>query len=139
PFLRPHRGAIDDDALQVEDALLAQQVEQPQVGGAPDAGGRPVAEAPPAGGAGGAVQGLAGDGLPLAALAQQVQDAAQGGLVVAPGRPPLGLYRGRAGRCGSIAPHSSSVRSGVRSLATAASPWGPPSVLGGACPPARRL
>jgi hypothetical protein len=97
PFLRPNRGAIHDDPFQVEYPGLAQQVEQLVVGFAPHASGGPVPETPPAGAAGRTVEGFGGEFLPLAALAEQVQDAAQGGLVVAEGSSALGAVRRASG------------------------------------------
>ena len=64
PFLRPREGAVDDDVLEVENALFSQEVQELKVGLIPDARVGPVAEASPAGAAGRAPQGCARQLLP---------------------------------------------------------------------------
>src|SRR5262249_14109683 len=90
-FFRSNTAAIDDDPFQVEAGFRAEQVEQLDVSGRPNAPLGPLAEASPTGAAGGAVQRLARDLLPAAALAQNVEDATQAVLVLLARTAPLGV------------------------------------------------
>src|SRR5262249_25049514 len=85
----PAGGAVQDGALQVEQAALAEQGDQVDVGLVPDAGPGPGAEAAPAGGACACAH-LLGEGLPADTLAQDVEDAAQAVLVGEARAPALG-------------------------------------------------
>ncbi len=89
---RPLRTAVDDGALQVEQALFPQRGHQGHVGRLPHAGGGPLVEASPAGAARAPAQ-RDRQGLPTQALAEYKDDAIQAEAIRDAASPALGRRR----------------------------------------------